>query len=550
MAVFKFKLPELGEGIHEGEVVNWLVQEGDTIEEDQIIVEIQNDKAVEELPTPYAGTVKSINATVGTVAKVGDVLVEIDAPDYEGGEEAAEEPAAEAAPVEAAPTAQSGSNSFIFRLPELGEGIHEGEIVAWDVKEGDQVTEDQILVEIQNDKAVEELPSPYAGKIIKIHAEVGTVATVGQALVEIDAPDYDGPADEVVSTPASPTGAVGEDPAQAEVPAETAAPAQPAAVSTANPAQRVLAMPSVRKLARELGVDITLVPATGRGGRVTAEDVRNFTPGQATAAPEVETEQTAASAQDNAAQAETTTAKPAYVPVSGEREVRESMSKTRRLIAEAMVNSKHTAPHVTHFDEVEVTALWNHRKKFKDIAAEQDIKLTFLPYVVRALIAAVKKYPILNASVDDATQEIVYKNYYNIGIATDTDRGLLVPVIHDANMKSMFEVADEISQLAQKAHAGKLSLDEMSGGSITISNIGSAGGLWFTPVINHPEVAILGFGSIVEQPVIKDGQVVPGRVVKLSLSYDHRVIDGVTAQSAMNEIKKYLSNPELLLMEG
>lgn len=227
------------------------------------------------------------------------------------------------------------------------------------------------------------------------------------------------------------------------------------------------------------------------------------------------------------------------------------MSGMRKAIARAMVNSKHTAPHVTLHDEIEVSKLWDHRKKFKDVAAERDTKLTFLPYVVKALVAAVKKYPILNASIDDSTNEIVYKNYFNIGIATDTDRGLYVPNIKDANALSMFDIADKITELSGKAHEGKLTADDMGDGTVTISNIGSAGGKWFTPVINYPEVAILGFGSIVQQPVVnEEGELAVGRVVKLSLSFDHRIVDGATAQHAMNEIKRYLADPELLLMEG
>ena len=223
----------------------------------------------------------------------------------------------------------------------------------------------------------------------------------------------------------------------------------------------------------------------------------------------------------------------------------------RRAISKAMVNSKHTAPHVTLHDQVEVSKLWDHRKKFKDVAAAQGTKLTFLPYVVKALAVAMKKFPVLNASIDDASQEIVYKNYINIGIATDTDLGLFVPNIKDANTKSMFGIADEINALAAKAHEGKLTAAEMGQGTITISNIGSVGGGWFTPVINYPEVAILGVGTIVREPVINENdEIVIGRNMKLSLSFDHRIVDGATAQKAMNEIKRLLNDPELLLMEA
>lgn len=433
--------------------------------------------------------------------------------------------------------------AFLFKLPELGEGIVEGEVASWPVKEGDEIKEDDVLVEIQNDKSVESIPSPVSGKILKIHVPEGQVAIVGDVLVEIDAPGHE--TDAPATSPAAPAAAP-VTVADETAPKETVASTSSAPVVAADPNRRVLAMPSVRKLARDKGIDISLVPGTGSNGRVTKADVENFN-GSASVAPQ---SITPAVEEVVAPAAVTTPAKP-YVSTQGEAETREPMTPMRKAISKAMVNSKHTAPHVTHFDEIEVTALWNHRKKFKDIAAERDTKLTFLPYAVKALVATVKKFPILNASIDDATNEIVYKNYYNIGIATDTDRGLFVPVIKDANTKSVFDIADAITELAGKAHDGKLGASEMSNGSITISNLGSAGGKWFTPIINHPEVAILGFGSIVQQPVVnEEGELAVGRVLKLSLSYDHRIVDGATAQKAMNEFKRLIANPELLLMEG
>ncbi|MCW6660392.1 2-oxo acid dehydrogenase subunit E2 [Aerococcaceae bacterium NML191292] len=423
--------------------------------------------------------------------------------------------------------------AFKFRLPDIGEGIAEGEIVKWDVKEGDTINEDDTLVEIQNDKSVEEIPSPVTGKVLKILVPEGTVARVGDVLVEIDAPGYEDEGDAA--------------PAEASAPeAPAATPAAPSAEASAPASNvRVLAMPSVRKLAREKGVDITKVTPSGKGGRVTAEDILNFTgEAPAVAAPAVEA---------TASVAEVAASAPAqpYVSQKAEAETREPLSAMRKAISKAMVNSKHTAPHVTLFDEVEVSALWDHRKKFKDIAAARGTKLTFLPYVVKALVSTVKKFPILNASIDDVSQEIVFKNYYNIGIATDTERGLFVPNVKDANMKSVFEIADEINGKAALAHDGKLTAADMGNGTITISNIGSARGQWFTPIINYPEVAILGMGTINVQPVVNaEGEIVIGRMLKLSLSFDHRIVDGATAQNAMNELKRLLADPELLLMEG
>ncbi len=537
---FLFKLPELGEGIVEGEVASWPVKEGDEIKEDDVLVEIQNDKSVESIPSPVSGKILKIHVPEGTVAVVGDVLVEIDAPGHEDEAPATSPAAPAAAEVTVADTQAPAAGTFQFKLPELGEGIVEGEVAAWPVKEGDHINEDDVLVEIQNDKSVESIPSPVSGTITKIVVPEGTVAVVGDVLVEIAAEGH---------VPEASTATPAANQATASTPASTTASAP---VEAADPNRRVLAMPSVRKLARDKGIDISLVPGTGANGRVTKADVENFDGSAAVATPTAQVASTpSASAQSTAAPAQQAAPAKPYTSNLSDLETREPMTPMRKAIAKAMVTSKHTAPHVTHFDEVEVSALWDHRKKFKAVAAERDTKLTFLPYAVKALVAVVKKYPALNASIDDATNEVVYKNYYNIGIATDTDRGLYVPVIKDANTKSMFDIADSITDLAGKAHEGKLTAGEMNGGSITISNLGSAGGKWFTPIINYPEVAILGFGGIVQEPIVNaEGELAVGRMLKLSLSYDHRVIDGATAQKAMNEFKRLIANPELLLMEG
>ena len=539
---FQFKMPDIGEGIAEGEIVKIDIKVGDTIQEDDILFEVQNDKSVEEIPSPVSGKVLEVKVQEGTVARVGDIIVVID--DGSGPAEAA--PAA--APAASAPAAPA-AGVFQFKLPDIGEGIAEGEIVKIDVKVGDTIAEDDILFEVQNDKSVEEIPSPVSGTITAVLVSEGTVARVGDVIVEIAA---EGVAP--VAAPSAPAAPAASPSAPTASPA--AAPAQPTGVPAAsNPGKLVLAMPSVRQYAREKGVDITAVVPTGKGGRVTREDIDNFG-GAPVAAPVVEAAPAAQAAAPASAPA--APAAPAAKPEpakpfvgSAEREERVKLTPMRKAISKAMVNSKHTAPHVTLHDQVEVSKLWDHRKKFKDVAAAQGTKLTFLPYVVKALAVAMKKYPVLNASIDDATQEIVYKNYINIGIATDTDLGLFVPNIKDANTKSMFGIADEINALAAKAHEGKLTAADMGHGTITISNIGSVGGGWFTPVINYPEVAILGVGTIVREPVINENdEIVIGRNMKLSLSFDHRIVDGATAQKAMNELKRLLADPELLLMEA
>ncbi|MBB3868048.1 2-oxo acid dehydrogenase subunit E2 [Parageobacillus toebii NBRC 107807] len=436
--------------------------------------------------------------------------------------------------------------AFEFKLPDIGEGIHEGEIVKWFVKPGDEVNEDDVLCEVQNDKAVVEIPSPVKGKVLEILVEEGTVATVGQTLITLDAPGYENMTFK---------GQEQDEPKQQEKPQEvskeekseaTAKQAEPAKQQEVDPNRRVIAMPSVRKYAREKGVDIRLVQGTGKNGRVLKSDIDAFLAGGT--AVEQKEEAPAAKAEEKAAAA---TAAQQPVVLEGEfPETREKMSGIRRAIAKAMVNSKHTAPHVTLMDEVDVTKLVAHRKKFKEIAAEKGIKLTFLPYVVKALTSALREFPVLNTSIDDETEEVIHKHYYNIGIAADTDRGLLVPVIKHADRKPIFALAKEINELAAKAREGKLAPHEMKGASCTITNIGSAGGQWFTPVINHPEVAILGIGRISEKPIVRDGEIVVAPVLALSLSFDHRMIDGATAQKALNHIKRLLNDPELLLMEA
>ena len=448
--------------------------------------------------------------------------------------------------------------AYTFKLPDVGEGMAEGEIVSWLVSEGDTVEEGDSIAEIQNDKSVEELASPVDGTIKKFLVEPGTVASVGDPIVEIDAEGHEDSSDssDAAEETATETAASSE---EATAGAKETAPAQSEGaptgdvVETSDPNKRVLAMPSVRQYAREKDADISRVTATGKGGRVTKEDIDTFLQGggaqEATSTQEESTQESTSTAASTGT-AVSTDVKP-FKSGRSDQETREKMSTTRKAIANAMVNSNLTIPSVALFDEVVVDKLWDHRKKFKDVAAEQDVKLTFLPYIVKAVIAVLRKFPELNTSLDDTTNEIVYKNYYNIGIATDTDRGLYVPVIQDADSKGMFQIAKEITELSGKAHDGKLKGSEMADGSISISNIGSVGGSFFTPIINHPEVAIVGVGRIAQKPVVNaEGEIVPARVQELSLVFDHRVIDGATGQQAMNELKRLLADPELLLMEG
>jgi pyruvate dehydrogenase E2 component (dihydrolipoamide acetyltransferase) len=431
--------------------------------------------------------------------------------------------------------------AFTFKFPDVGEGMAEGEIVDWLVAEGDEVEEGDSVAEIQNDKSVEELAAPVSGTVESILEEAGSLVNVDDPIMIID----DGSEGEAeVEAPA-------EEEAEEEAPAETTeAVEEPTeatgVVATSDPSKLVLAMPSVRQYARENDVDISTVQATGDGGRVLKEDIDNHV-ATGGAQPAEETAAQPAATGETVGGVELTP----YKSGREDEETREPLTMTRRAIAKAMTKSATVIPSFALFDEVVVDDLWDHRKKFKDIAAEQDTKLTFLPYIVKAVVAMMKEFPVFNASLDDTTDEIVFKHYYNVGIATDTDNGLYVPVIQDANTKPMFDIADEIIELSTKAHDNKLSGADMSDGSISISNIGSVGGAHFTPIINHPESAIVGIGIISDKPVVNDeGEIVVSKVLDLSLVVDHRIIDGAVAQQAMNYLKQLLSNPELLLMKG
>ncbi|MCM3386607.1 2-oxo acid dehydrogenase subunit E2 [Ureibacillus chungkukjangi] len=450
--------------------------------------------------------------------------------------------------------------AFEFRMPDIGEGIHEGEIVKWFVKPGDKIQEDDVLCEIQNDKAVVEMPSPVEGTIEEILVEEGSVAVVGDVIIRIDAPGYenlqfkgdDHHKEETTSTTSAQVQGTAEDGDTVEKASVKGDSKEDPAVdispdSTEND-KRIIAMPSVRKYARSKDVNIQQVSGTGKNGRILKEDIESFLTGGAKASKPEALEETVV-VEESAVEEKVAASAP--VNLEGEfPETREKISGIRKAIAKAMVHSKQTAPHVTLMDEVDVTALVAHRKKFKDIASEKGIKLTYLPYVVKALVSTLREYPEFNRSFDDATNEIIQKHYFNIGIAADTEKGLLVPVVKHADRKSIFTISAEINDLATKAREGRLSPNEMKGGSCSITNIGSAGGQWFTPVINHPEVAILGIGRISEKPVIKNGEIVGAPVLALSLSFDHRMIDGATAQNALNHLKRLLSDPELLLMEA
>jgi pyruvate dehydrogenase E2 component (dihydrolipoamide acetyltransferase) len=431
--------------------------------------------------------------------------------------------------------------AFEFKLPDVGEGIHEGEVVKLYVKEGDNIEEFDTFAEIQTDKAVVEIPAPVTGKVKELRIKEGEVALVGSVIAVFDV-----------------AGSVEEEPQPAEEASKEevpSAPAQPEKTEGAAPKslsiekrRQILAMPSVRKLARQLGIDITQVKGTGKNGRITAEDVEAFAKGgQVAETVEQPKEKPAEVTKETPVSPRPITEKTPIV--SGGTEERVPLKGIRRTIAKRMAESKYTAPHVTVMDEIDASELIAWRRWGKEYAADRDVKLTYLPFIIKASIVALREFPMFNASIDDEKEEIVIKRYYHMGVATATDQGLMVPVIKDADQKTIFDLADEIRDKATRAREMKLAPDELKGSTFTITNIGSFGGTFFTPIINYPEVAILGVGTIKEKPVVVDGEIVVRPLMFLSLSFDHRLIDGDVAARFLTRVKQLLENPKLLMLE-
>jgi pyruvate dehydrogenase E2 component (dihydrolipoamide acetyltransferase) len=409
--------------------------------------------------------------------------------------------------------------AFEFRLPDIGEGMVEAEIVRWFVQEGDSVQEDQPMVELMTDKANVVIPSPRKGVVLKRFGREGEVVKVGSVLVVIGEP--------------------GEVPVAAETGVEAAVPASATqevsaptpGVGPVVPPGRVLATPATRRLARELGVDLRQVPPTGPHGRVTKEDVLRFA--EAQRAP--------------AAPAPPPPVEAPVVPVGPEERI--PLRGLRRVIARRMVQSKRTAPHFTYVEEVDMTELVRWREQMKPIAEAQGVRLTYLPFIIKAVVIGLKRFPVINASLDEEKEEIVLKKYYHIGIAVQTDQGLTVPVIHDADKRSLLDLAREVERLSKAAREGRLALHEVRGSTFTITSLGKLGGLLATPIINYPEVAILGVHKIEPRPVVRNGEIVVRSMMNVSLSFDHRVVDGAVGAEFTQVVREHLENPHLLFLQ-
>jgi pyruvate dehydrogenase E2 component (dihydrolipoamide acetyltransferase) len=433
--------------------------------------------------------------------------------------------------------------AFNFHLPDIGEGVVEGEIVSWKVAEGDRIELDQPMVEVMTDKATVEIPSPRAGTIAKINFQAGEICPVGDILVVID----EGAAAAREHAPAAERAAEPREHAQAraasrpEVP-ELVPELVPEVVTGAGSGRaRVLATPATRRLARQLGVDLARVPPTGKRGRVTSDDVRGFgqTPGHV--AP-------AAVAPASVAVRPGAPAQPIAIARGGDEE-RIPLRGMRKRIADNMSRSKLTAAHFTYVEEVDMTELVAVRDQARKPAGERGIKLTYLPFIIKAIVSGLKKWPQLNASLDETTQEIVRKKYYHIGMATQGPQGLAVSVLRDADKRSIFGLAQEIERLGAAVREGKASREELTGSTFTITSLGKLGGVLATPIINFPEVGIVGVHKMEQRPAVRDGAIVIRWLMNLSISLDHRLVDGWDGAMFLQDVKGLLEDPTTMFME-
>ncbi|MFQ5863415.1 MAG: dihydrolipoamide acetyltransferase family protein [Candidatus Brocadiales bacterium] len=415
--------------------------------------------------------------------------------------------------------------AYDFKFPDIGEGLVEGVVVEWKVREGERVDEDQDLVDIETEKAVFTLPSPASGTVLKIYCGEGKTVYVGDVLVTI------GEVGEEVGKVVAKEEKVYREAVVGvleEAPEEEEEPAKKGAAAEGVPAGKVLATPAVRKLAKELKVDISRVKGTGRGGRVTSEDVKGFAAKRPPAVKEVKKYDMYGYI--------------TRVPLKG----------VKKVVARRMREAVSNAALVTHHDDADVTHLVEVRERHKEYAEKKGVRLTYIPFVIKAVIEGLKVHPYLNSTIESGEEfeeYIVLKKYFNIGVAVDTPDGVIVPVIKGADQKTVLEVAKEAEELAEKARGKKIDLADLKGGTFTITNVGFIGGTHFTPIINYPEVAILGMGRIKDVPVVMEGKVVVRKVLPLSLTFDHRAVDGADAARFVNVVKEHLEDPDLFLVE-
>jgi pyruvate dehydrogenase E2 component (dihydrolipoyllysine-residue acetyltransferase) len=577
--VTEFKLPELGENIEQGDLVRLMIAPGADIKEGQPVMELETDKAVIEVPSSVTGVVREIRVKEGDKLKVGQVIFTVEngtgartkAPEAPAKVEVPDPPAPaksdpevqieESTPAPlggAPPPARSTVSATEFRLPELGENIDQGDLVRLMIGPGAKVSEGQPVMELETDKAVVEVPSSVSGVVKDIRVKEGDKVKVGQVIFTLEGAST-APPEKRASAPVEHVSgqqaarlafhlamkAEGKTEQQAlppdqpmQSPPSFSMPVQLGKVAGTEHREPVPAAPHVRRLARELGLDIYNVTGTGPGGRISEDDVKAFAKATLAAAT--------AQAPQSARLAE-----PKLPDFTKWGKVeRVSMRGVRRKTAEHLREAWNTIPHVTQHDRADITELEQLRAKFAPRAEEAGGKMTVTAIALKVCASALKVFPQFNASIDMEKEEIVYKQYINVGVAADTDRGLLVPVIRDVDKKNIVELAAELSQLSKKARDKKLTPDQMEGGTFTITNLGGIGGTTFTPIVNHPEVAILGLSRGRMEPEWINGKFEPRLILPLSLSYDHRLIDGADAARFLRWIAEAFEQPFLLSVQG
>jgi pyruvate dehydrogenase E2 component (dihydrolipoamide acetyltransferase) len=575
--VIEFKLPELGENIEQGDLVRLMIAPGANIAEGQPVMELETDKAVVEVPSSVSGTVKDIRVKEGEKVKVGQVIFTVEngtgakaktsetkvaqsKPKPAQPKTLEQKPAEAPQPqVERRKTPPPSPPATEFRLPELGENIEQGDLVRLMISPGSKVSEGQPVMELETDKAVVEVPSSVTGVVKEVRVKQGEKVKVGQVIFTLEGgvlpqpgPVKHAPVEHVSGQHGARLAfqaairAEGKTEEQA-LPVDQPRPATPdftmpaqlGKVAGTEYREPVPAAPHVRRLARELGVDVHGVKGTGPGGRISKDDVKAYSKALLTSV-------------SAAAEAPRThVAEPALPDFSKWGKVeRVSMRGVRRKTAEHLWEAWSTIPHVTQHDKADITELEQLRARFAPKAEEAGGKMTVTAIALKVCASALKVFPQFNASIDMSKEEIVYKQYIHIGVAVDTDRGLLVPVIHDVDKKNIVELATELTQLSKKARDKKLTPQEMEGGTFTITNLGGIGGTGFSPIVNHPEVAILGLSRSSMEPVWINGKFEPRLVLPLSLSYDHRLIDGADAARFLRWIAEAFEQPFLLSVQG
>jgi len=551
----EFRLPDLGEGIESATVTAVLVKPGDAVAAGQGVVSVETDKASMDVEADAAGTVEAVLVKVGDKVKVGGPVLKFAG----AGAATAEAPKASPTPVAkpeapaetpkpvAAEAPAAGGGKTEFKLPNLGEGIESATVTSVLVKAGDVVTAGQGVVSVETDKASMDVEADAAGTVEQVHVKPGDKLTVGAVVLTLSG----GAAPKAAPAEAKPAPAPTKQPAATATTSAGKTPAPVAgnghAANGAAPKELVPAGPATRRLARELGVGLGEVRASGRGGRVTLDDVKGFVRDERQKVKSGTAPAGAGMSGKTVADSFATPPLPDFAKFGTVE--RKPVANIRQTIAKNLTVAWRTMPMVTQNDLADVTDLEAGRKRIVEAQPKGAAKITMTVLAIKACVAALREFPTFNSSYDMNAGELVVKKFYHVGIAVDTERGLVVPVIRDADRKSIRDLAAEMTALAEKARTGKLAIDDMRGGTFTITNLGGIGGTSFTPIVNYPEVAILGMSRSALTPVVRDGQIVPRLMLPLSLTYDHRVVDGADGARFTTRLVQLFSDPLRLLME-